>query len=372
MEVRDVEAIPVAVAVKPLEAEFGLAPYVSNHDAVSSVDRVLVRVETTTGVVGWGEMLAAMGSPAATVAVLEEVVAPALVGHRVDRIRAFVEEFYHPYVRIDPFLGAVETALWDALGRELGASVATLLGGRLDDRVPTAYCVGILDPAAGSDHARLARDEGFAALKTKAGPDWREDVERLRAMDVAVDGELDLRLDPNQGWTFEETVRAATRLEDAGVQLQYLEQPVRVDTPGTYARLRSRLRTPVAVNEDTYVRHNLLGLVARDAIDVAVVDLVPAGGLLAVRELVGTAHDAGVSASHHCGFDLGVKTAAMLHVVATTPGLDLAPDTVYYGWADHLLETPLAFEDGTLPLPTGPGLGVEVDPAKVEEHRTDG
>jgi L-alanine-DL-glutamate epimerase-like enolase superfamily enzyme len=370
-EVRDVSVIPVRMPVKSLEEEFGIAPYVSNHDEVTERDRVLVRVETTNGVVGWGEMLAAMASPAATTAVIESVVAPELVGHPVSAVVPFVESFYFPYVKADPFLGAVETALWDALGKELGVSVSTLFGGRMRESVPVAYCIGILNPEESAEHAVFAREHGFSAVKTKAGHDWHDDIDRLVSMNEAVDSELDLRLDPNQGWSFEETVRVGKQLEDMNVSLQYLEQPVRVGTFGTYAKLRERLRVPIAVNEDTYFRHNLTQLIKANAIDAALVDLVPAGGIARTKELAAIARDAGVSLGHHCGFDLGVKTAAMLHTVSTTPGFDLAPDTVYYGWKDSVLADPLEIKSGSMSVPNGPGLGVEVDETKIEEYRFD-
>jgi len=371
MQVRDASVIPVTVPLRSREEPYGLAPYVSNHDAITERDRVLVRLETTNGEVGWGEMLAAMESPEATVAVLEEVVIPELVGQSLREIVPFVESFYHPYVTIDPFLGAVETAMWDALGRELGVSISTLFGGADRTEIPVAYCVGILDAEESAKEAAFAHEAGFTALKTKAGHDWREDIDRLVAMDEATDGHLDLRIDPNQGWSLEETVRVGRRLEDADVTLQYLEQPVRVDTFGSYAKLRERLRTPIAVNEDTYFRHNLTHLVGEDAIDVALVDLVPAGGIARTKEHVAVARDAGVSVSHHCGFDLGIKTAAMLHTVVTTPGFDIAPDSVYYGWKSDILDPELEFSEGSLRVPDGPGLGIEVDEAAVERYRTD-
>lgn len=371
MPVTNIDTIPVAMDVSPLESEFGLAPYVSNHASVESVTRMLIRIDTDEGVVGWGEMLVAMKSAAVTRAVIEDVIAPELIGRKLESIRGFIEEFYFPYVKVRPFLGAVETALWDALGTKLGVPVHQLLGGTIRERVPIAFCLGILDPDAASKHASWAADGGFSTVKTKAGPDWQSDVERLCAMHEAVNGELEFRLDPNQGWTVEDSVRAATRLEDEGVLLQYLEQPVRIDTYGTYAKLRERLRTPIAVNEDTYFPRNLRYLLTADAIDVAVVDLVPAGGILAVREQAALAASAGVSVSHHCGFDLGIKTAAMLHAVGSTPAINLPPDSVYYAWADHIIEEPFEVDDGALAVPDGPGLGVTVDEAKIEQYRTD-
>ncbi|GAA0238118.1 mandelate racemase/muconate lactonizing enzyme family protein [Haladaptatus pallidirubidus] len=371
MAISELEAIPIAVGVKSLDEEFGLAPYNSNHDAVESVDRLLVRLETDDGLVGWGETLVPMRSPAAATAIIDDILAPELIGRSVDDIQSFGEAFYFPYTRIHPFLGAVKTAMWDAVGKRFGAPVSELLGGTIKRDVSVAFCLGMLDAEESREHAAFARDRGFTALKTKAGSDWRRDVERIKAMHDEVDGELEFRLDPNQGWTFEDTVRAASLLEDDGIYLQYLEQPVRIDTYGTYEKLRSRLRTPVAVNEDTYFERNFSHLLRQDAIDVGVIDFVPAGGILDAKRLAGLAREAGVSLSHHCGFDLGVKTAAMLHTVATTPAINLAPDSVYYAWEEYVVENPLTIENGSMTVPDEPGLGFSVDERAVERHRTD-
>jgi L-alanine-DL-glutamate epimerase-like enolase superfamily enzyme len=366
--IRHIEAIPVEVGLCSLD-DGGIAPYVSNHDVIHTRQRMLVRVETDEGVVGWGEFLVTIESPAATKAIVDEVIAPEIVGRHTAELRSFVEEFYFPYVTVDPFVGGVEMALWDIHGKELGASVAELLGGPVREEIPVAYCLGILDTEEAATYARRAKERGFSVLKTKAGQDWREDVERIAAMYDAVDGDMEFRLDPNQGWSPEETVRVASTLEEMGIYLQYLEQPERVDTYGSYRELRSRTRTPIAVNEDTYSRYNLHHLLKADAIDVAVVDIVPGGGILRTRELAGLACHAGVSVAHHNGFDLGIKTAAVLQTIATTPAINLAPDSVYYAWEEYVLENPLAVEDGAITLPAGPGLGVSVDEAAVERHR---
>lgn len=85
--VTDIDAIPVAMDVSPLESEFGLAPYVSNHASVESVTRMLIRIDTDESVVGWGEMLVAMKSAAVTRAVIEDVIAPELIGRELGSIQ---------------------------------------------------------------------------------------------------------------------------------------------------------------------------------------------------------------------------------------------------------------------------------------------
>jgi L-alanine-DL-glutamate epimerase-like enolase superfamily enzyme len=384
MEITDVEAYPVNVPVTPLD-EGGIAPYVTNHGQVTDVDRMIVRVETDEGIVGWGEMRVFL-SPAATKAVIEEGIAPWVLGKSPFEVESLRRQIFIEYTNVDMFFSPVEIACWDILGKALGEPVSTLLGGQTapkltergndpvrerDDAVAVAYCVGILSPEESREHAATAREEGFSVLKTKAGRDWKQDVARIEAMHDEVDGQLDFRLDPNQGWRFDEAVRVAASLDDAGVYLQYLEQPIRVDTHGTLAKLRERTTQPIGPNEDTYIPHNLTELIRRDALDVAVLDMTPAGGISAVRQLAGIAEDAGVPATHHCAFDLGVRTAAIAHTVSSVPGFTLPPDTVYYAWEDDVLVDPLTVTGGAIPVPDGPGLGIEVDEQKLAEYAVD-
>jgi len=384
MEITDVEAFPVNVSVTPLD-EGGIAPYVTNHGQVTDVDRMVVRVETDEEVVGWGEMRMFL-SPAATKSVLEEGIAPWVLGKSPFEVESLRRQIFIEYTNVDMFFAPIEVACWDILGKTLGKPVSTLLGGKTapklnergndpvqeaDDAVDVAYCVGILPPEESREHAAKAHEEGFSVLKTKAGRDWKQDVTRIEAMHDEVDGQLNFRLDPNQGWRFDEAVRVAASLDDAGVYLQYLEQPIRVDAHGTLAKLRERTTQPVGPNEDTYIQHNLTEMIRRDALDVAVLDMTPAGGISAVRQLAGIAEDAGVPATHHCAFDLGIRTAAIAHTVSSVPGFTLPPDTVYYAWEDDILVDPLTVTEGTIPVPDGPGLGIEVDERKLAEYTID-
>lgn len=370
MQVNSLEPIPVELDVKSIEEEGGLAPYVAGYTSVETVQRLLIRLETTNGVVGWGETSTEPGTSVAT-AVINDVIAPEVVGRSVWEIEWLLDEFDYQYVPLDSFIGGVEMAMWDALGQELDAPLHQLLGGKIDSEVEFAYCVGILDPDESRIHARKAHEDGFNVLKTKGGLDMDADVERLSAMHDEVNGDLDFRLDANQTWSFEDAVRAIARLEDLGVYLQYIEQPLRIDNIGGYKRLRERLRTPIGVNEDMYHRHNLFQLVREDAIDVGVVDILPAGGIAALSRLAGVASDAGISLSHHSSFDLGIKTAAVLHTVSSTPAINLPPDTVYYSLADDVIDTPHQIEDGTISVPPESGLGINIDHSKVEQYRID-
>ena len=380
MRITNVEAYGVNVGLLGL-ADGGVGPYVTNHNEVTDVDRVLVRVDTDEGISGWGEMRTFL-NPAVTVSILEKGIAPIVTGHSPFDVESFRRLLFIEYTNADMFFSAVEIACWDIIGKVLDRPVYELLGGtnapnmterrkdvtyETQDGIEIAYCLGILSPEKSRRYAARARKEGYTVLKTKAGRDWQQDVQRIIAMHDEVDGELEFRLDPNQGWRFDEAVRVAGALTEAGIFVQYLEQPIRVDAHQTLASLRDRTPQPIAPNEDTYIAHNLRELIERGALDVAVVDMTPVGGISGLRQIAAIAYDAGVPLVHHCAFDLGVRTAAIAHAVTGIPGFNLPPDCAYYTWEDDIIERPFAIENGRLPVRDEPGLGVIVDEDKLEK-----
>lgn len=381
MEIKTISAHPVSIDIVSRD-KGGIAPYVTNHNELNKMDRVFVRVETDTGLVGWGEMRVFL-SPPTTVSIIEDGVAPIVEGHSPYEVESLRRLLFIEYTNVDMFFSAIEIACWDIIGKDLDKPIYKLLGGwtspkmteaRMDaqstaDRtVDVAYCAGIMPIEESREHAAKALDKGYSVFKTKAGRDWKHDANRIIAMDDETNGELDFRLDPNQGWRLDEAVRVGARLRDAGVYLQYLEQPIRVDTHESLAKLRSRLSQPIGPNEDLYITHNLKDLIRYGALDVAVVDMTPVGGITGLRQVAAIAEDAGIPMAHHCAFDLGVRTAAILHAVSSIPGFSLPPDTTYYAWEDDIIERPLTISDGSIMVPDGPGLGVTVDESKINKY----
>lgn len=387
MEIRDVTATTVDVPLVELDEPLGIGPYVTNHGQVDSMERVLVRVETDEGISGWGEMRTFL-SPAATESIIEDGIGPLIEGQSPFETERLRRQVFIEYTNIELFFSAVETACWDIVGQALDKPVFELLGGATapyqttamnadaGDResatardVEFAFCLGILSPSESRAKAQEAVDAGFSVLKTKAGRDWKQDVARIKAMDDEVDGELEFRLDPNQGWSLDQAVRVGAALEDAGIYLQYMEQPIRVNAHSSLAALRQRLRQPIAPNEDTYIPNNLRSLIEAGAMDVAVLDLTPAGGISGLRQQAAIVEDAGIPYTHHCAFDLGIRTAAILHAVHGLPGFSLPPDTTYYAWEDDVIADPFSVTDGTMTVPDEPGLGIDIDQDTVDEYQ---
>jgi glucarate dehydratase len=276
----------------------------------------------------------------------------------------------------DRVLSPFEVACLDIQGRTTGRPVSDLLGGAVRDRVEySAYLFykwaghpgapedewgAALDPDQLVAQARRIVDEyGFGAIKVKGGvfaPD--EETAAVRALAKEFP-DHPLRLDPNGAWSVRTSIRVAEELD--GV-LEYLEDP----TTGLagMARVAREAPMPLATNMCVVAFDHLRPAVEEDAVQVILSDHHFWGGLHRSRSLAGICDAFGLSLSMHSNSHLGISLAAMTHLAAATPNLTYACDT-HWPWKaaedDVIVPGTLRFVDGAVPVPTGPGLGVELD-----------
>lgn len=276
----------------------------------------------------------------------------------------------------DRVLSPFEVACLDIQGKTIGRPVSDLLGGAVRDRVEySAYLFykwaghpgaepdgwgAALDPDGLVAQARRIVDEyGFGAIKLKGGvfaPE--EEVAAVRALAKEFP-DHPLRLDPNGAWRVATSIAVAEELE--GV-LEYLEDP----TTGIsgMARVAREAPMPLATNMCVVAFDHLRPAVEEDAVQVVLSDHHFWGGLHRSTSLAGICDTFGLSLSMHSNSHLGISLAAMTHLAAATPNLTYACDT-HWPWkaADEDVVVPgvLRFENGAVPVPTGPGLGVELD-----------
>lgn len=341
---------------------YPIAPYRSRYRATSSTGALLVRLECDDGVAGWGE------AP-------QRYFGQQLTGLEAaglnDLLRgrdATAIEWLYAEGGLDPYVqSGVEMAMWDALGKRCGLPLYRLLGGPYRREIELACCMGIRPPDEAAEIARLYVAQGFSTLKTKAGRDPHEDLAMVRAIRDAVGDALKLRIDPNTGYSPEVTLQLARDLEP--YHLEYLEQPMAEDQLAESAAIRRQTGTPLALNESVTTLDRVRRILDLEAADVLLPDTYQCGGILACKRVGDLAASAGVTCVFHCAHDMGLKTAAMLHVAASSPVYRLANDTTYYGLADDYLAEPLAIQNGRLAVPEGPGLGVEVRLDKVRKYQ---
>ncbi|MFI7462612.1 glucarate dehydratase family protein [Nonomuraea sp. NPDC049646] len=276
---------------------------------------------------------------------------------------------------VDRVFSPFEVACLDIRGKAAGVPVADLLGGRVRDAVPySAYLFykwaghpgadpdrfgPALDEAAlVAQAALLIKEHGFSSIKLKGGvlpPD--QEIAGIRALHEAFPG-IPLRLDPNAAWTVETSIRVGRELD--GV-LQYLEDP----TPGIagMAEVARAVPMPLATNMCVVTPEHLPPAIAAGAIGVLLLDHHYWGGLVRSAHIATLCGTFGLDLSMHSNSHLGISLAAMTHLAAATPNLTFACDT-HTPWQDGqdvVFPGSLRFVDGAVPVPAGPGLGVELD-----------
>ncbi|YCK41370.1 enolase C-terminal domain-like protein [Actinomadura sp. ATCC 39365] len=276
---------------------------------------------------------------------------------------------------VDRVFSPFEVACLDIRGKAAGVPVVDLLGGRVRDAVPySAYLFykwaghpgadpdrfgPALDEAAlVAQAALLIKEHGFSSIKLKGGvlpPD--QEIAGIRALHEAFPG-IPLRLDPNAAWTVETAIRVGRELDGA---LQYLEDP----TPGIagMAEVARAVPMPLATNMCVVTPEHLPPAISAGAIGVLLLDHHYWGGLVRSAHIATLCGTFGLDLSMHSNSHLGISLAAMTHLAAATPNLTFACDT-HTPWQDGqdvVLPGSLRFVDGAVPVPTGPGLGVELD-----------
>jgi L-alanine-DL-glutamate epimerase-like enolase superfamily enzyme len=357
MKITQLHALRVRVPQKP-----PIAPYQSRYRATSAKDALLVRLETDTGLVGWGETPEDWLNKS-----YEGTPEEALRRQAVGRSPFDLEAWYAENTLGSYLASGVEMAMWDLVGKATRRPLYQLLGGAVRKRIELAACMGIRPYDEAKAIARQYLDQGFTTLKTKAGRDPQEDLNMVRGIRDGVGDRLKLRIDPNQGYAPAVAFPLARDLEP--YHLEYFEQPMPLGLIADAARLRRHTRTPVALNESVTTPEVVLQILQLNAAAVLLPDTYQCGGILGVKKVAALAEAAGVPCVFHCAHDLGLKTAAMLHVVASSPGFTLANDCTYYGLEDDII-TPLhRIERGHMEVPEAPGLGVTVDEQKLPKYR---
>ncbi len=329
---------------------------------------VLLTLETDEGLTGYGEAVGPTLAPLQTILELE--FKPLLIGAdplRTELALHRLEELTVNWAGFGAYaISAAEMALLDLKGKVLGTPLVNLLGGLYRDSVEWMGYVFIDEPHANAELARRYLSEGYLTLKVKVGRDIDQDARRLKAIRETVGTEMKIRVDANMAWSRSTARRAIAALEPYG--LQYVEQPLPWTDIDGMAELSRSVDVPIAADESCTGVREAARLIEAGACEVLILYVSEAGGLTRAQQIVRMAESAGVACVLGTWAELGVGTAAGAHLIAASRNFPFANDTHYPLQSDDILTRMLPFQDGRLVLPAGPGLGVEVDPARVERY----
>ena len=328
----------------------------------------IVEVHTDAGITGIGEV---PGSPLiGMVRDALEATSAWIIGEDPMKVRQFLrrasERGWHHY----PYIGnaaaaGIEMALWDICGKALGCPVHQFFGGLDTENVPFYWYIWVTDrqPDTARQQAAEGVARGFKTMYIKIGFDLKNDLALARAIREEVGDDIALRVDANEAWTAFEAIDAVQRFEDVG--LEFLEQPIDMHDIAGMVDLRTKSRTRIGANQSVWQPWQVPEVLARRAGDVIVTDQHQLGGLVPFRDAAAMCEVANVPIIKHAFGDLAITTIAATHVLGTLASPQLGHQQYLTILEHDLLATRVEFVDRGIPVPTGPGLGIELDQEAV-------
>jgi o-succinylbenzoate synthase len=352
-----IQRIQLAMLRVPLKTPFKTA-----LRTVNSVEDVVVIVTTDTGHVGYGEAPATAvitgDTHGSIIEAIGKVIGPRLLGQEIADLNRITGLIQGAMENNFSAKAALEIAVYDLWGQLYGAPLYQLLGGG-DPVITTDITISVdyIDKMVADSVSAVER--GFASLKIKVGKDMGVDIERVKAIHAAVEGRALLRLDANQGWTAKQAVVAMRALEDAGVHLELLEQPVKAKDIEGLKYVTDRVNTPVMADESVFGPAEVIDLIRRRAADIINIKLMKTGGLSNAIRIADIAALYGVECMIGCMIESSISVAAAVHLavakssVITKVDLD-GPSLCRFDPVDG----GVIFNESEISVTDAPGLGI--------------
>jgi muconate cycloisomerase len=371
MKITAIETIPVKVPIDPKRAIRG------GRGVHAESPFLIVKVQTDEGVHGLGEVSCTAGwsgeDQVTAAHMIHAYLEPMLIGEDPTRIEHLTAKI-RTKIANNPFTkSALEMALWDILGKIAGLPVYKLLGGAVREFVPTKFSISGQPPEIAAEIATWAVELGFTAMKVKVGVEPESDVARVRAVRDAIGPAIRLGVDANGGWSVTQAVATIPRLREFGIF--FVEQPVPPTDVAWLAEVRAAAGLPVIADESVNVVQDAMALARSRAADVFSLYVGKGGGIGPARKIVAVAEGAGLVCTVGSNLELGIASAAMIHLAMATPAVaaELYPCDILgpFFYEGDVIAEPLPISAGSARSLEQPGLGVELDPVQIERYRVD-
>ena len=338
-------------------------PFKTALRSVSQVEDVVVMMHTDTGNIGYGEAPATAvitgDTHGSIIDAIRYHIAPRLIGREVADLNRNTRIVQSAMEKNTSAKAAVEIALYDLFGQMFDAPLYKVLGGG-DPVITTDITISVdtIDKMVADSISAV--DRGFDSLKIKVGKEIGVDIERTKAIHAAVADRALLRLDANQGWTAKQAVHAIHALEDAGIQLELVEQPVKAHDLEGLRYVTERVTTPIMADESVFGPAQVIELIRMRAADIINIKLMKTGGLSNAIRIADIASLYGVECMIGCMIESSISVAAAVHLavaksdVITKVDLD-GPSLSQF----NPVEGGVIFNESEISITDAPGLGIK-------------
>jgi muconate cycloisomerase len=339
---------------------------------VAGVDSAIIEITTDTGITGWGEAspwAVFTGTTEGNAAALHVHLRPHLIGQDPVLVEKHLNMAGKVIVGHNEAKAALEMALLDITGKISGFSVSELVGGRQRDSIPLSYTVANPDFDANLEEIASAWSDGVRILKLKTGfADHSFDIMRLEKLRKLYGDDVSLRIDYNQGLPAYDAIRKIRDLE--AFNPAFVEQPVKMHEREALAEITRVIDTPIMADESVFDPYQAFHGAHDRIADIFALKLMKAGGIRNALKVAAIARIAGLEVYGGCMFETGIAHTAGAHLMGCVPDLLLGCEyyqTTYYSQEDILVKT-FAATDGTVHVPTAPGLGFEINRDTLKKY----
>ncbi|SFG14610.1 L-alanine-DL-glutamate epimerase [Desulfotomaculum arcticum] len=345
----------------------------SAHTRYTVTQDVFVRIVTDEGNCGYGSTAPKYYITGETqdtvIAVLKKRLIPAVIGQNPFDLEKIHDAMDHAIKGNTSAKAALDTAIYDLMGKVLNVPVYQLLGGAYRIEMPAFDLIGLWSPeeAAAKVEQRLA--EGYREFKIKAGPDPAADLRRVEAVSKAAPG-IPLKVDANQAWSTKQAVELTRKFGELGVSV--IEQPVHMDNIEGLCMVRNACpQVEVMADESMKSLGDALRLIRSQAVDMFNIKLIKAGGIYPARKIAAVAESANMCCMAGGTIQNSLLDAATAHFLAATRNI-IFNEIKSPQWIKNDIASGLKIVEGMVRVPDGPGLGMEIDEERLQACRVAG
>ncbi|TCO72644.1 dipeptide epimerase [Marinisporobacter balticus] len=309
MKITDIKIGFISVPLK--------TPFKTALRTVEAVNDIIVKIETDTGHVGYGEApptgVITGDTTGAIVGAIEDHIKKNLIGREIEEMEEMMKVIDRSIVKNNSAKAAVDIAIYDLYGQLYHAPIYKLLGGYRKE-ITTDITISVNDPEEMARDSIDAVNRGYKTLKIKVGKNTALDIQRIKAIREAIGYDIDIRIDANQGWKPKEAIQILRKMEDIGFNIEFIEQPVAAHDIEGLKLVTDHTNIPVLADESVFSPKDAMHIIQTRAADLINIKLMKTGGIYNALKICSIAEMYGIECMIGCMLESKVSVTAAAHL----------------------------------------------------------
>lgn len=354
MIIQDIEVKRFSVPLKK--------PFKTALRTAYTLDSILVKITCDNGMVGWGEASATVVITGDSIESIEAAVAntmrPQLIGKSLLSYENVFHTLHQSMVGNSSAKAAVDMALYDLIAQRCKLPLYQFLGG-YQNQLETDYTVSVNSPQEMGEDAAEYLQQGFNVLKIKVGKDDIDnDIMRIQEIRKSVGDKVKIRLDANQGWGVKDAIRSIRKMEDMGLNIELVEQPVKAHDIDGLKRVTHSVDTPIMADESVFSPAQAFEVIRNRAADMINIKLMKSGGIFKAQLINQMAEEFGIPCMVGSMIESRLSVTAAAHFAASKKNITHFDFDAPLMLLNDLIDGGVEYEGRLMTLPDLPGLGI--------------